>query len=199
MKPRLPSSKKWTAFPKEFTQQIEDVFKQNFSKQLKSAELIVEGRIYAQEILIRVGYLEAGRLRQANFEVSVEYSPTQEEAIMRINDGVDAAASMMMDYFEKEQETEGDVDFPLIWKEIPFNNRKLFVQFSTVNSKLEAEADALLGASEEGLVNEDLEDPADEDDDISLASGEDESEDEASEDPSPKMFGGRKKKKTQLH
>lgn len=187
MKPRLASSKKWTDFPKEFSKQIQDVFKENFAKELKSSELIVEGRIYPQEILIRIGYLEAGRLKQANFEVSVEYSQTKNDAVMRINDAVDAAASMMMDYFEKEQDTEGDVDFPLSWKEVPFNNQKLYMQFSTVNTKLEAEADAILGASEDGMIKEEE----------TEITEEDSSED--NDDPNPKMFGGRKKKKTQLH
>lgn len=186
MKPRLPSSKKWTPFPKEFSEQIQNVFKENFSKELKKAELIVEGRIYTQEVLLRVGYLEAGRLKQANFEISVEYSAKTNDAVDRINDAVDAAASMMMEYFEVEQDPDQEHDFPLSWKEVPFNNQKLFMQFSTVNSKLEAEADALLGTTEESLVKTDdtVEEPIE----------------NADEDPQPKMFGGRKpKKKTHLH
>lgn len=191
MKPRLPSSKKWTAFPKEFIQQIREAFKENFAKELKAAELIIEGRIYPQEILVRIGYLEAGRLKQANFEVSVEYSQSRNDAAASINDAVDAAASLMLEYFEKEKETEGDVDFPLIWKEVPFNNRKLYMQFSTVNTKLEAEADALLGASEESLVNDEPEDVEEDIPEEDLAPED--------EDPNPKMFGGGKKKKSQLH
>ena len=194
MKPRLSSSKKWTAFPKEFVQQIHSAFKENFEKELKNAELIVEGRIYPQEILVRVGFLEAGRLKQANFEISVEYSQTQNEAVTRIHDAVDAAASMMLDYFEKEKNNEEELDLPLSWKEILFNNRKLYMQFSTVNSKLEAEADALLGVSEDSLVNEDSEEELETD-----ASTDPEDESPEDEDPTPKMFGGGKKKKSQLH
>lgn len=194
MKPRLSSSKKWTAFPKEFVQQIHSAFKENFEKELKNAELIVEGRIYPQEILVRVGFLEAGRLKQANFEISVEYSQTQNEAVTRIHDAVDAAASMMLEYFEKEKNNEEELDLPLSWKEILFNNRKLYMQFSTVNSKLEAEADALLGVSEDSLVNEDSEEELEAD-----ASTDPEDESPEDEDPTPKMFGGGKKKKNQLH
>lgn len=184
MKPRLASSKKWTTFPPEFIEQIASVFRENFSKELKNAQLIVEGRIYPQEILIRIGHVEAGRLKQANFEVSVEYSQDKNDAIARINDAVDAAASLMMEYFENQGQEGEEMDLPLTWKEVPFNNRKLHIQFSTVNTKLEAEADALLGLKNKDLVNEEAE------------LNEDAPEDE---DPSPKMFGGGKKKKSQLH
>lgn len=190
MKPRLASSKKWTAFPPEFLQQIDAVFRENFSKELKSAELIVEGRIYPQEILVRIGYLEAGRLKQANFEVSVEYSQEKNDAIQRINDAVDAAASLMVEYFENEKNAKDELDFPLIWKEVPFNNGKLHIQFSTVNTKLEAQADALLGIKDENLVKDQ---PTEEEIEETLA---DEEEDG---DSSPRMFGGGKKKKDQLH
>lgn len=201
MKPRLPSSKKWTAFPKEFSEQIQSVFKENFAKELKNAELIVDGRIYPQEILLRIGYLEAGRLKQANFEVSVEYSAKDSEAILRINDAVDAAASMMMEYFEVEQDPDQEHDFPLSWKEVPFNNQKLFMQFSTENTKLEAQADALLGSSDESLVKNQNEDP-NSTHEVEFSEDENVDEDtdeEIDEDPTPKMFGGKSKKKNQLH
>ena len=206
MKPRLPSSKKWTPFPKEFSEQIQGVFKENFNKELKKAELIVEGRIYPQEIILRIGYLEAGRLRQANFEISVEYSAKTNDAVDRINDAVDAAASMMMEYFEVEQDPDQEHDFPLSWKEVPFNNRKLFMQFSTENTKLEAEADALLGKTDKNLINIDENSEADSAEDFRQELENDEDPEEINEesgedeDPQPKMFGGRKpKKKTQLH
>jgi len=187
MKPRLPTSKKWTAFPKEFAQQIQEVFTQNFAKELKSAQLIIEGRIYPQEIVLRVGYLEAGRLKQANFEVSVEHSPKTQNAIERINIAVDASASLMMEYFEKEKEIEGDVDFPLSWKEIEFNGQKIFVQFSTVNSVLESQADELLGESmDDSMVKEESEEDVEENS-------------EGKKETGPKMFGPGRKKKTQLH
>ena len=107
MNPRLKSSKKWTAFPKEYTEQIQTVFKENFAQYLEDAELIVEGRIYTEEIMLRVGYLEKGRLAQANFEVSMNYSQEQQDAMKRIHNCIDAAASMMMEYLEND----GDVDF----------------------------------------------------------------------------------------
>ncbi|MFZ4404294.1 MAG: hypothetical protein ACOYOK_09360 [Pseudobdellovibrionaceae bacterium] len=169
MTPRLLSSKKWTPFPQEFATQIQDVFQENFSQQLQKAQVLVEGRIYPQEILLRVGFLEADRLVQPNFETSVEYLADKDQAMESIHLCIDTAASMMQEYFTKKDE-EDEVDLPYTWKPLQFKNHEVFVQFTTVNSRLEDEANRLLGeAGHSGLVQgevdeEDLlgvQDPAD--------------------------------------
>ncbi|KYG61169.1 hypothetical protein AZI85_09465 [Bdellovibrio bacteriovorus] len=212
MNPRLKSSKKWTAFPKEYSDQIQAVFTENFAQYLDNGDLVIEGRIYPEEILLRVGYLEKGRLAQANFEVSMNYSQDQQDAVQRIHNCVDAAASMMMEYLEND----GEVDFPYTWKEFPFQGKKLYLQFTTENSSLEAEANKLLGVDDETLYND-----AEESDEDALSRAEqseelspprddeefsededyedDEEEDDESEDRGPRMFGGGKKKKGDLH
>jgi hypothetical protein len=209
MKPRLPSSKKWTAFPKEYLEQIDTVFKQGFAAQLVGAQLFIEGRIYPQEILLRVGMLEKGRLVQNNFEVSVEYSPIKKDAVERIHNAIDAAASMMNEYFE----TDGEVEFPKVWKEYDFDPIKVFLQYSTVNTGLEAQANALLEKTDPQLVieedeSEDALDRAEEslateaddpDDDLTEeGASEDQDEDDDEERKSPSMFSGKKKKES-LH
>lgn len=211
MNPRLKSSKKWTSFPKEYSDQIQAVFTENFAQYLDDAELIIEGRIYQEEIMLRVGYHEKGRLAQANFEVSMNYSQEEQDAVQRIHNCVDAAASMMMEYLEND----GEVDFPYVWKEYPFGTKKLFLQFSTENSSLEAEADKLLGLDEGSMVHdeeesedalaraeqsEELSPPRDEDDE-EFSEAEDEEDDSDDEtDKGPRMFGGKaKKKKDDLH
>lgn len=150
MIPRLVSSKKWTDFPKEYISQITEVFKEGFKAELEDVEFFVEGRIYPEEILLRVGILEPGRIAQANFEVSAAYDAKKQDAIEWIYTCIDAAGTMMGEYFE----LDGEVEFPRTWKEIEFEGKKIFTQFTTVNSKLEAEADALLGAHEKSLVTE---------------------------------------------
>lgn len=205
MNPRLKSSKKWTAFPKEYSDQILGVFKENFAQYLGNAELIIEGRIYQEEIALRVGYLEEGRLAQANFEVSMNYSQEQQDAITRIHNCVDAAASMMMEYLEND----GEVDFPYTWKEVPFQGKKIYLRFSTENSSLEAEANKLLGLSEEEMLHdedeidedalsraeqsEELSPPRD-DEDYVAEEAEDTREDDSTDDKGPKMFSGKSKK-----
>lgn len=164
MNPRLKTSKKWTALPTEYLTQVEEAFRESFPSQLKEtagagkAKVIVEGRIYSEEILLRVGILEKGRLKQANFEVSMSFSAKKKDAIERLHDSIDAAASMMSEYFNLKEDEEPD--FPLLWKEYEFNGLPLFLQFSTVNSSLESQADALLGTSTSSLVVEDGKQPS---------------------------------------
>lgn len=209
MIPRLKSSKKWTSFPKEYSDQIQAVFKENFAQYLDNAELIIEGRIYQEEIVLRVGYLEEGRLAQANFEVSMSYSQEQQDAVSRIHNCVDAAASMMLEFLENE----GEVDFPYNWKEVPFQGKKVYLKFSTENSNLEAEANKLLGLSEDEMLHDTNEDededalsraeqseelsPPRDDEDYSEENESAEEDEEDSEDKGPKMFGSKGKK--QLH
>jgi len=218
MQPRLKTSKKWTAFPKEYTEQIQTVFQENFSDLLGQNKLVIEGRIYPSEVLLRVGLAQPGRLSQANFEVSMDYNPNEKDAVDRIHNCIDAAASMMMDYFENDDEA----DLPRVWQEYPFQGKKLYLQFTTENTDLEAQANALLGEDEDSLVleeedNEDAldrsevdeslsHDPDDEDfpeDDTAEAEEADEDDDSDKDDKAkgPKMFGGggKKKKKGDLH
>lgn len=211
MNPRLKSSKKWTAFPKEYSEQIQTVFSENFADYFDEEELLVEGRIYQAEILLRVGLRIKDRLTQPNFEVSMNYSQEKQDAVARIHNCIDAAASMMMEYFE----TDGEADLPYVWKEFPFQGIKLYIQFTTVNSRLEEEANRLLGIEEGTLLLEEQEDddalsraeaseelapPRDEDDDYEDVLDAEEDEDDEVTDPGPKMFGGKPlKKKTDIH
>lgn len=204
MNPRLKSSKKWTSFPKEYSDQILTVFKENFAQYLDNGDLIIEGRIYPEEIMLRVGYLEEGRLAQANFEISMNYSQEDQDAVKTIHLCVDAAASMMMEYLEND----GEVDFPYTWKEFPFKNKKLFLQFNTENSSLEAEANKLLGMADDTLLQEIAENDEDALSRAELSEElspprDDEEYTESDEDEGvagPQMFGGKPlKKKDDLH
>lgn len=151
MKPRLTTSTKWTTFPLEFSQQIEEVFKQGFQEALKNGEILVEGRIYPEEIILRVGFLEKGRLKQANFEVSMDLPPGDEKTLERIHTLMDAAGSMFTEYVEKD----GDVEFPYNWTAAPFDGANVWYQYNTENSNLEALANQLLGIKEsDSLVSE---------------------------------------------
>lgn len=204
MNPRLKSSKKWTSFPKDYLNQMQVVFKENFAQYLDKGELVIEGRIYPEEITLRVGYLEKGRLAQANFEVSMNYSQSDQDALERIHNCVDAAASMMMEYLEND----GEVDFPYVWKEVPFQGKKIYLQFNTENSSLEEAANKLLGIDEETLLHEENDNEEDAlsraeiSEELSPPRDEDEIEvDEEDEEISgPQMFTTKtSKKKEELH
>jgi hypothetical protein len=158
MIPRLKSSIKWTALPSELCTQIREVFEENFADATKLGRFIISGRIYPHELCFRAGYLENGRLRQANFEVSLDFNAAKQNAFEQIQVCVDCAASMMDQYLEMhknidENSVEDDLDtFPHQWQENQFDGRKLFLQVSTENSDLEAEANKLLGDSADSLV-----------------------------------------------
>ena len=170
MQARLKSSTKWTQLPEDVTRQIHDLFQQNFQKELGKSQVLVEGRIYKEEILLRVGFLEPGRLAQMNFEVSMDYKLTAEDsAINTLGTCVDAVGSLMAEYFE----SQGEIELPLSWAEYPFEGKKVWLQHSTTNTSLEKQAQQLLGEDPEALVqgedeqalidNEDLVDEEDSD------------------------------------
>ena len=115
---------------------------------------------------------------------------------------------MMMDYFE----SDGESEFPRTWQEFPFNGVKVYLQFTTENTDLEAQANALLGEDDDSLVleeqeNEDALDRSEVDETLShdqdeedFPEDETEEDDEEDEDDSgPRMFGGGKKKKGDMH
>lgn len=217
MKPRLGSSKKWTPFPAEFSEQVREAFHQNFNDLVSQGSFHIEGRIYTEEILLRVGYRKNGGLRQANFEVSLQYSQQKQDAVEKIHYCIDAAASMLLEYIEKD----GDVDFPLLWKEFPFQEQRVFLQYSTVNTDLESQANKLLGEADASLVQEgdefegedalthaEIDEELSGGDEIDLEDKENfqvDDEDEETEndgnpeDKGPRLFGKPRKKKTPLH
>lgn len=149
MHPRLPSSVKWTALPKELVDQVRQIFKEAFSEQLAKGKLVVEGRIYPEELLLRVGHLQPNSIRQANFEVSVAFNPKKQNALKEIHFAIDIAASMMDEYFTQDSLNE----FPLHWQKFEAGGREAHIQVSTMNTELEAQADALLGELDDSLIH----------------------------------------------
>ncbi len=195
MNPRKKESKKWTKLPADFANQIKTVFEQNFKPHLQGKKLTVEGRIYPSEIVLRVGINQKGELRFNNFEVSLDHSKEQQNAIAQIHIGVDAVASLMVDYFENEEEHE----MPLIWQKYPFDKQTIWLQYSSENSDLEAEANKLLGLSAEDalLAETEAEMQA-----LGLNEEEQGSTEEENIDMSkPQIFSGakKKKKKDEMH
>jgi len=159
MNPRLSSSKKWTHFPDEFLEQVQDLVTETFEEHLiEGASLHLDGRIYPEEILFRLGIKISGQLKQNNFEVSAQINPETQNAKKVMHQCIEAAASMMAEYFDwhnlpqSENLESGEIDFPREWTEFNFEGLPLFIQYTTVNTDLEAEADKLLGTNATDLV-----------------------------------------------
>lgn len=151
MNPRKKDSKKWSPLPPELSKQIKDVFEENFKQFLSNKSLHIEGRIYPTELLMRVGINTKNELRYQNFEVSLDHSGQQQNTLQQIHLAVDALASLMLEYFDNNEEH----DIPLTWHEFPFEKQKIWLQFSSENKALEHEANKLLGESyDDQLLNE---------------------------------------------
>jgi hypothetical protein len=149
MQPRLSTSRKWTDLPPELTKQIRSVFQQNFKERLGKGGIEADGKIFPDEILIRVGYRQEKVLKQINWDISIQYKSNKDNVLKLLHMAIDAAAAL----FEQAFSAEDDSEFPRKWEEVDFEGRKIYVQYNTVNPRLESEADKLLGdAGEAGLT-----------------------------------------------
>jgi|GEM_PF-1553232 len=175
MQPRLPNSQKWTPFPKEYLEQVRSVMEESFKKYLEKGQFIIDGRIYREEIVLRLGFLEKGRLKQSNFEASMQYSYEQDNALQSLSVCLDCCASLLWEFLEKmhsesaipnsdpsaedfiEVSLEDELNLPYTWTQIEFDDKKLHIQYTTTNTSLESAADALLGEEfTNSLFNEDF-------------------------------------------
>ena len=151
--PRLTTSKTWTELPPEFTQKVKSIFATQFKVEAGYGEFLVEGRIYPDEVVVRIGFVEKGRLKQANFEASMDRIKKPEDKTMdALYSIIDALGGLMEEFFELDGEEE--LDIPLVWKAFDFEGETIYLQQTTVNSSLEAEADRILGLLEKSLVKE---------------------------------------------
>lgn len=203
MNPRYKTSKKWTDLPADLKKQISSIFEQNFKQEIgPNSEIRTEGRIYPQEILLSVGIHRQGELRFHNFQVSIDHKNEPEKVVELIYVAVDSIASLMTEYFQNNE----DIELPYTWMEYPFNGQKVWLQFSTDNPDLEAEANRLLGEADDSLLKNADDEPSDD----ALDASEEEFDElaKALEDEQlagPTMFGGQfkdkpsKKKKDDLH
>ena len=154
MTPRLASSKQWSSLPKDFTEKAALVFAQNFVEESSRGRFNIDGRIYKNEIIVRGSFVENGRLKYTNFEVSLDHSP-DEKAMQKLFLGVDVLGSVFEMHFDHLQEDEeDDIEYPLFWEEHEFDDTKVFLKYSTENVELEEQANRLLGLSAEGLYQD---------------------------------------------
>lgn len=151
MQPRLKTSKMSTDLPKDLLGQIKEIFVETFSDHLKKNQVITEGRIYPNEVLLRIGATQGKQLKQINFLVSMDYKQGKDQVMNLVQVGVDVLATLFDDYFANQD----DADLPRQWTEINADGKKVHILYSTVNDELESEADRLLGIEKaESFVKE---------------------------------------------
>jgi hypothetical protein len=150
MHARKLSSKKWTSLPKEYLSQIQSVFESEFEASLMKGWLLeVDGKIYFEEVVFRLGLRGTSGIRQHNFYVSIDTNAKLQDANEKIPVCVDAAASMAVEFFASTEET---VDFPADWQIFDFGAEKIYLAYDTINTKLESMADQILGEKSDSLV-----------------------------------------------
>lgn len=151
MEPRLKSSMQWSPFPEELCQQCAEVLDEHFRDEydLDKAQFVVEGRIYASEILARFGLNQPDQLKQMNFEISMEYDPEKSQALSLIQEAMDAVEYLWRELLEEDL---NDQDLSQQWQNLRISKSDYYYRYSTVNSDLERQADALLEQYEKKLV-----------------------------------------------
>lgn len=191
MEPRKAKQAKYTELPKDYVKQVLSALNESFVDEVKSGKFIFEGRIYADEILVRMGYLEKGRLRQTNFEMSTDLKAGKDDTVKLIGICVDVGATMLEEMFSSTDDTS----FPRVWQPFEVEGRNVYLQFTSTNSDLESQADQLLGAHDDTLVKnaDDADDSASlagikarlgiDDDDEDLEDEDEEDEVEDDDDP----------------
>ena len=168
MDPRNKSKAPWTSLPEEFSFKVLSALEKEFPKQANSGEFIVEGKVFEQEIFIRIGYLEKGRIRQMNFEASIDYDRIKNDEIPEKNLAstgnnadildnfyicIDCLGVWIKDTFKNIAHDE-NLDLPLTWRPTDFHGQTVFLKYSSVNSRLEQDADRLLGIESDTLFHE---------------------------------------------
>lgn len=142
--PRLKTSQKKTDFPVDYKKLVKDVIQKNFKAHVKGKTVLVEGSIYSEEVTLRIGIQEKNTLAQMNFEASVGHSMKAKNIMDQLYLALDGLGAMMEQYFT----AKGDIDLPTKWTEFTLDNKPVYLQTSTENSELEAQADEILKNSQ---------------------------------------------------
>ncbi len=153
MEPRLKTSKKWTPYPAELLGQIREVVEVFFADyEVGDGKFMIEGEIYPEEILLRIGISRPGQLRQDNFEASLQYDSQKDKSMDLINIMTDFLGEAWINFLEDEPEIE---DLPRQWQKNNFEKREIYLRYTTNNTDLEAQANALLGEDKSLVYGED--------------------------------------------
>jgi hypothetical protein len=156
MQPRRSDSKKWTSLPGEYLENLQTTLKSTYEKELADTEVITEGRVFDKEILLRIGLLPKGRLKQNNFEISFDLPEAKDQVLNKLNNAIDFLGSLINEFIDKDgfDNFEHEESLPVIWKPLADRKDIFHFQYSTVNSKLESLADEWLNKQADALVHE---------------------------------------------
>lgn len=144
MEPRNSGSTKhkYQPIPGDFLKLVQETFKEKYTSFLEDKTLIVDGAIFPEELIIVVGIRNKDeRLRQINFECSMDYVNDEDHKVLeKIHLSVDALDAMFAEYVE----AKGDLEMPKAWTEFDFETEKVYLKSSHNNIELDKLADDFL-------------------------------------------------------
>lgn len=156
MQPRRTDSKKWTALPKEYLDNVQAIVRSQYEAELSGVEVISEGRVFDKEMVLRIGFLPKGRLKQYNFEVSFDIPEAKDHTLIKLNSALDFLGGLLNEFISKNgfENSDYEAELPVLWKPISVEKSVFHFQYSTVNSQLESLADEWLEKLDKSLVND---------------------------------------------
>ena len=136
MQPRRTDSKKWTTLPKDYLENVQSTLKTQYAKHLKMTDVIVEGQVFEREILVRIGFLPNGRLKQHNFEIAMDVPEAKDQVLTKLSGAIDFLGSILNEFFEKDgfENSEYEETLPVLWKPLSDKKDVFHFQYSTINS-----------------------------------------------------------------
>jgi len=156
MRARRTDSKKWTHLPQDYLDNVRSALTSQYEKELNGSEVVIGGRVYEKEVVVRVGFLPKGRLKQHNFELAFDIPEAKDQVLNKLSSGLDFLDSLFAEFFAKDgfENSEYEETLPVLWKPLSSSKDIFHFQYSTENSKLESMADEWLSKQGNALVNE---------------------------------------------
>lgn len=162
---KLPTRKRQvgtpTSLPKDFLATVADLFKKQFSKEIKGSEFLVYGNLFSDEVILCISLANAKSLRAASMHLSADLekgtAENPEKVTEQLKSMVDIAASWFAQCFEGGKGLEsvtaalGELDPS--WQSIDWEGAKVWVKLNKDNYALEKAADSFLkkaGFEDEG-------------------------------------------------
>jgi len=143
IEPKNKNNSAFTKLPLELLETISEVFNENFEEQARSGEFVTFGQVHQSELILRVGYLEKGTIKQVNFDTSNVASGSEAQIIASLEEMVFATKELFLDYF-KNSNLE---NFSYHWNPLTASEKsgQVYYKLDMTNTELEKQANALLG------------------------------------------------------
>lgn len=156
LSPRNEENKSFSLLPPELLETILEIFKDTFQEESTKGDFFCLGQVHQGEILLRLGYVEKGSIKQVNFDTSIDVEPNEPHVTDLLDELIVGTKELFINYF-KNKNLE---DFSYYWNPLETSkNHAIFYKYDATNTQLEAEANKLLGEEnlDSSLIHGDME------------------------------------------